>query len=221
MQAKTLGVLVANTQNALEKSEKERKANEQIQRVENFVKDLTMNLNNMLAKLYWLKEQKKRQHKEMTPDQLNTMADFARWVKYLTQKVGSVLEYFQKSPAFAEKVDRDIKELEAHIKDQLKKFNEILEETPDTLTTRLIKFARNITGDIGELLQIRDFVLTVANRRKPDELSKKSVQDIGKNFLSQIPNTNDDKLENLFNSSNIKSLRSDEKKSKCLMDLKV
>jgi hypothetical protein len=136
MQTEALSVLVANTQKALEQSEKERKANEQMQRVENFVKDLTMNLNNMLTRFYWLKERKKRRHEEITSDQVNAMVEFAHWVKSLIKKVQHVLEYFRKSPTLEEKADKDIKELEAHIKAQLKKFNEILDETPDTLAIR-------------------------------------------------------------------------------------
>ncbi len=49
-----MGVLVANTQNALEESEKEIKVNEQIIRVKDFIKDL----NNMLTKFYFIKERK-------------------------------------------------------------------------------------------------------------------------------------------------------------------
>jgi len=86
MQAKALSVLVANTQKALEQSENQRKADEQIQRVENFVRDLTMDLNNMLAKFYWLKERKKRRYEEMTSEQINAMVNFAHFVKSLTEK---------------------------------------------------------------------------------------------------------------------------------------
>jgi len=155
IQAKALGVLVANTQKALEQSEKERKANEQIQRIENFVKELTMNLNKILTKFYWLKERKKRCHEEVTSQQIKAMVDCAHWVKSLTKKVQPVLEYFRKSPTFAKKVDGDIKELEAHIKALLRKFDEALAETPDTLAIRLSKYANTLSRKFEKCFERR------------------------------------------------------------------
>jgi len=155
MRANAMSVLMANTQKALEESEKEGKANEQAERVKSFVKELTMDLNNMVTKFYWFKERKKRRHKEMTGDQVNAVVDFAHFVKSLTRKAGFVLEYFQKSPTFAKKVDGDIKELEAHIKARLRKFDEALAETPDTLAIRLSKYANTLSRKFEKCFERR------------------------------------------------------------------
>jgi hypothetical protein len=169
MQAEALSVLVANTRKALDQSERQRKADERLQRVENFVKGLS----NMLTRFYWLKERKKRQHKEMTPDQVKAMVDFAHWVKSLTGKIGFVLEYFQKSPTFEEKIDRDIKELEAHIKAEFKKFNKVLEVKPDTLTIHLGKYANILSGTVRKLFTQRRFSILKSKQlmhtKQPEE----------------------------------------------------
>jgi len=144
MQAKALGVLVANTAKALEQSEKERKANEQMQRLENFVKDLAMNLNNMLTKFHFLKERKTRKQERLTEAQTKAAAEFAIFVKSLTKNVSSLLNRPQQGQTFEEKIDKEMRELEANVGWRLKEFDKALDETNETLTTRLVKFARNI-----------------------------------------------------------------------------
>ena len=144
MQAKALGVLVANTAKALEQSEKERKANEQMQRLENFVKDLAMNLNNMLTKFHFLKERKTRKQERLTEAQTKAAAEFAIFVKSLTKNVSSLLNRSQQGQTFEEKSDKEMRELEANVGWRLKEFDKALDETNETLTTRLVKFARNI-----------------------------------------------------------------------------
>jgi len=214
IQAKALSILIANTQKALEQSEKERKANEQIQRMENFVKDLTMNLNNMLTKFYWLKERKKRRHEEMTSDQVNAMVDFAHWVKSLTKKVPSVLECFRKSPTFAEKVDKDIKELEAHIKAQLKRFNEALEETPDTLTIRLSKYTKAMSGRMGKFFTGGGFNILKSNQVTPSKRSEEQSygnKDENSAFVAGSP---DEELEDIVHRLDISSAQKNNNKSK-------
>jgi len=223
IQAEALNVLVTNTQKALEQSEKERKANEQMQRLENFVNELTMDLNNMLTKFHFLKERKNRKQEQFTEGQTKAITEFAIFVKTLHRNLSSLLKRFQAGDTFEEKIDdREIKELEAGIGRKLKEFDKALDESKATLTARLIKFTRNITGGVGNLYQVRSFVLAVANRRKSDKISKKPAQDedIEENFSAQVPNTNDDKLENLFNGLNIKSVRNGEK-SEYLTHLKT
>jgi len=197
-ETKTLDVLITNTQKALDESEKERKANEQAERVENFVKDLTMELKDMVTKFYWLKERKNRQHKEMTRDQVNALADFANFVKSLTKKVGFVLEYFQKSSTFAEKVDRDIKELEAHIKAQLKRFDEILEGTPDTLVTRLSKHADTLSRAVWKFFTDSGFSILrskqVTHAKQPEELPYNNKEEIS----TPIASSPDEHAENII-----------------------
>jgi exonuclease VII large subunit len=221
MQAKALGVLVANTQKALEQSEKERKANEQIQRLENFVKDLTMDLNNMLTKFYWLKERKQRRQEEMTPEQVNGMVNFAHFVKSLTEKVHSVLGYFQKSPTFAEKIDRDMKELEAHIKAELKKFNEVLEETPDTLAIRLSKDISALSGRARKFFTHRGFSILKSNKvthtKQPEGLPYNDKEEIS----TLRVNSPDEQVENLVYSLSETPTKHRGSKSKYQMYSKV
>lgn len=221
IQAENLNVLLSITQRTLDESKKERKTNEQIQRVENFVKDLTMDLNNMLAKFYFLKARKNRTQEQMTDRQLKAIAEFTVFVKTLTKNVCSLLKRFEESQAFEEKIDKEIKELEVSVQQKLKEFDKALDEPTDTLTTRLFRFTRNTTGRIGDLFQAHSLVLAVANRRKTDKLPEKTAQNIEKNFSAQNPNTNDDRLENLFKGPNIKSVESNEKKSENLMHLRA
>ena len=194
MQAKALNVLLANTQKALEQSEKERKANEQAQRVENFVKELTMDLNNMLTKFYFLKDRKNRRQEQMTDRQAKAMAEFAIFVKTLTNNVCSLLKRFQEGQTFEEKIDKEIKELEAGIGQKLREFDKALDETNDTLTIRLIKFVQNITGSFARLIQVQRIFPAMANRRKPDKLLKKSTQNIKEDSPARIQDTSDNEL---------------------------
>jgi hypothetical protein len=220
MQAEALGVLVANTQKALEQSERQRRADEQVQRVENFVKELTMDLNNMLTKFYWLKERKKRRHEEMTSEQVNAMVNFAHFVKPLTEKVHSVLEYFQKSPTFAEKVDRDMKELEAHIKVQLKRFNEVLDATHDTLAIRLSKYAKTLVGTASKFFTDQGFSILrpkqLMHTKQPEE------QPYNKEEISTlVANSPDEEMENLVYGLSEPSTEHKNVKSKYQMYSKV
>ncbi len=214
IQAEALNVLLDNTQKALEQSEKKRKANEQMQRLENFVKDLIMNLNNILTKFYWLKERKKRRHEEMNPDQVNAMIDFAHWVKSLTKKVQPVLEYFRKSPTFAEKVDKDIKELEAHIKAQLKKFNETLDETPDTLAIRLSKYAKALSGRVWKIFTNGGFSIVKSNQVTPSKRSEGQPYGNKDGISAFVASPPDEELENLVHGLDISSAQKNNNKSK-------
>lgn len=126
MQAEALGVLLANTQKAIDQSEKERNADEQIQRVESFVKDLTMNLNNMLTKFYFLKDRKNRKQEQMTDSQVKATTEFAIFVKTLTENVRSLLRRFQDGQGFEEKIDEEIRGLETCAGKKLKEFDKAL-----------------------------------------------------------------------------------------------
>jgi hypothetical protein len=213
-ETKILDVLITNTQKALEESEKERKANEQAERVKSFVKELTMDLNNMVTKFYWFKERKKRQHKEMTGDQVNAMVDFAHFVKSLTRKAGFVLEYFQKSPTFAEKVDRDMKELEAHIKAQLKKFDEVLEETPDTLAVRLSKYANALSGPVWKFFTDGGFSILKSNQVTPSKQPEEQPYNNKDEISTLAAGSPDEQVENLVCSLNVTSTKHRNVKSK-------
>jgi len=221
MQAKALSVLVDNTQKALEQSEKERKANEQIQRVENFVKDLTMDLNNMLAKFYFLKDRKSRKQEQMTDSQVKAVTEFAVFVKTLTKKVCSLLNRLQENPTFEEKIDKEIKGLETCVGQRLKEFDAALDETSGTLTIRLINFARDIAGSFTKLIKVQEIFLRMANSRKSGRRLEESIQTIKEDLPAWTQDSGDNQLENLFNYSSIKPVKSDEKRSKRLMQLKA
>jgi hypothetical protein len=222
---------VANTQKALEQSEKERKADEQIQRVENFIKDLTMNLNNMLTKFHFLKERKNRRQQQLTDRQVSAMTEFAVFVKTLTGNVSSLLNRFQESQTFEEKIDKEIKELEASIGQKLQEFDKVLEKTTNSSTGYLINFAQSITSSFAKLPRVRNIVLAAANtcrdvsatrrRGKLNKLPKKSPQIIKEDSQIYIQDTGDSQLEKILSCSITKSVKSNGKKSKCLMHLKV
>jgi hypothetical protein len=222
MQAETLNILLANTQKALEQSEKERRAGEQIQRVEGFVKGLTMNLNNMLTRFYFFKDRKNRKQEQMTDEQTKVITEFAVFVKTLTKNLCSLLKRFQENQNFEEKIDKEIRELETSISQRLKEFDKALEETNGSLTTRLTEFAREITGRLVKVLRGRNLVLTAADGRKTDKLLKKPTKSIKEDSQARVQDTGDSYLESVFNCSSIKSVKNnDGKKSKCLMDLKA
>ncbi len=151
-ETKVLNVLIANTQKTLNDLNREKKAAEPAERVENFVKDLTVDLNNMLTKFYFLKDRKDRKQEQMTDRQVNTIAEFAVFVKTLTGNVGSLLKRFQAGQTFEEKIDKEIRELEAGVRRRLKEFDEALDETNRALTIRLISVARNIAGSFADQL---------------------------------------------------------------------
>jgi len=196
IQGKALSILIANTQKALDQSEKERKANEQMQRVENFVKDLTMSLNNMLTKFHFLKDRKSRKQERLSEEQTKAAAEFAIFVKNLTENArSSLLNRSQQSQSFAEKIDKEIRELEAGVGWRLRAFDKALDETNET-PTLLVKFARNITSGVSSVLQACGSIFSVKNRRKSGTLPEKPAYDIKENFSAGPPNTNDNELEN-------------------------
>ena len=221
MQAKALGVLVANTQKALEQSENQRKANEQIQRVENFVKDLTMDLNNMLAKFYFLKDHKNRKQEQMTDSQVKAVTEFAVFVKTLTKKVCSLLNRLGESRTFEEKIDKEIRELDAGIGQKLKEFDKALEETPDTLSIRLGKYANTMSEAIREFFTQRRFSTQnskqLMHTKQPEEQPYNNKEKISA-FVASPP---DEELENLVNGLDISSAQKSNNKSKCYTYSKV
>ncbi len=222
MQAKALGVLVANTQKALEQSEKERRANEQEQRVEGFVKGLIMNLNNMLTRFYFFKDRKNRRQEQMTDKQVKAITEFTVFVKALTKNVCSLLKRFQESQSFEEKIDKEIRELEAGIGQRLKEFDKALDETNGTLLIRLINFVRNTAGSFTKLIKVQKVFLRTAHSRKSGRRLEESTQNIKEDSQARIQDTGDGRLENVFNCSSTRLVRNnEEKRSRCPMDLKV
>jgi len=128
MRANAMGILVANTQEALEQlaPEGEKIANKQAERLDNFVKNLTTDLNNMLTRFYFHKELKR-----MTNPQTRALADFANFTKTLAKDVRLLLSRLQKahSQTFEKKFDKEVKQMETYIKARLKGFDKALEKT--------------------------------------------------------------------------------------------
>ena len=118
--------------------------------MENFAKDLIMNMNNILTKFYRLKERKQKRQEDMSPEQVNGTVNFMHFVNSLSKKVHLVSRYLRKSPTFAEKIDREMKGMEIRIKADSKKFNKVLDETPDTLAIRFGKYANTLLETIRE-----------------------------------------------------------------------
>ena len=114
----------------------------------------------------------------MADSQVKAVTEFTVFVKTLTKKVCSLLNRLGESRTFEEKIDKEIRELDAGIGQKLKEFDKALDETTSTLTIRPVKLVRNIAGSFA------------------------------------------DQLGNLFGRSSIKSVKSDEKSSKCLVQLK-
>jgi hypothetical protein len=128
MRANAMSVLMANTEKALEQlaPEGEMIAKRQAAKLDNFVKNLTTDLNNMLKRFYFHKE-----HKRMTNPQTRALADFANFTKTLAKDVRSLLYHFEKSSGqtFEKKFDKEVKQMDAYVKGRLKRFDKALEET--------------------------------------------------------------------------------------------
>ncbi len=236
MRAKALGVLVANAQKALKESERKRKADEQAEKIENFVKEITTEVNNMVTRIYFQKERK-----QMTDDQTKVSVDFVNFVKTLTKNVQSLLRRFQNSRTFEEKIDKEMKELETHVRRRLKEFDEVLQETPDTMTNRLNKYAGNIAAGIRERLDALAWVWyrrmwNRENMRTTRTFDSKINLDVSSSLTKSLANNaeegspgevidpQDSELEALFdglNTININEANSNSEKSERQIHLKV
>lgn len=241
MRAKALAVLVANTQKVLKETERKEKTEEQAKKIENFVKDITMRINNMLTKFYFLKERKNRKQEQMTNAQTRALVDFVNFVKTLTKNVQSLLRRFQNSQTFEEKLDKEMKEIESHVRRRLKEFDEVLQETPDTLTNRLNKYAGDIAAGIRGRLKalawawyrrmwIREDMRTTQtfdskiNLDVNSSLTKPLAHSIKDDSLREFVDPCDSELEALFDGSNminINKANNNREKSERQIHLKV
>lgn len=161
MRAKALSILVANSEKALNELDRKRKAHQQAEKLENFVKDVAIDLDNMLTRFYFQKERR-----QMTDAQTKTLEDFVNFTKTLTKKVRSLLTPFQKSQTFEERLDRETKEIEIQVKQRLKEFDEVLSETSDTLKGRLIRYASNIVSGLARSFKGKSFGVVSSSSEK-------------------------------------------------------
>jgi hypothetical protein len=156
VQAKVLGISVANAQKAFDAADARREADEQATRIEDSVRRIVTDLDTMITRFYFLKE-----HRHMTDYQTKAAVNFVSYVKDLTRNVHSLLCRFQKveGKTFEENLDREIEQIEAQVKQRLKEFDEILSGTRRTFKYRLSKYVSNRVAGIKKILKGRTSAL--------------------------------------------------------------
>jgi hypothetical protein len=96
------------------------------------------------------------------------MTEFAAFVKSLTKSVSSLLHRLQESQTFEEKIDKEIKELEAYAKGRLKEFDKTIEDTligrTGTLRRRLFEQSLNVIGSITKAIRRKSPRITKAGK---------------------------------------------------------
>jgi DNA anti-recombination protein RmuC len=134
MRAEVLGVLVANIEEALRAEsagDRESKADEQAKKLEDILKDLTIDVNSMLTRFWFQKERHDRKNESMSDEQVKNIADFAGFTKTLTENVRSLQRQLDgiNGQTFERKLDEEIEQIERCVKKKLKEFDEALKET--------------------------------------------------------------------------------------------
>ncbi len=150
MRAKALGILVANTEKALEESASERIPEEQAAMLERFVQDLARDVNDMTTRFWFLKERE-----QMSDYQTGKMTDFVDFTKTLSRDVRSLLSRFQEAHdrTFEEQLDKEIKRVESQMKRRLREFDSAFNETNNTVKSSVSKFVCGTLGSVGKLLK--------------------------------------------------------------------
>jgi hypothetical protein len=150
MRAEVLGVLVANIEKALRGPavDGESKADEQAKKLEDLLKDLTMDVNTMLTRLWFQKERHDRKNESMSDEQVKNIADFAGFTKTLTGNVRSLQRQLDgiNGQTFERKLDEGIEQIERGVKKKLKEFDEALKETRPALVNTWKKRLKQYAG---------------------------------------------------------------------------
>lgn len=161
MRAKALSVLVTNTQRALEEfgPDREGKANEQSEKLQNFVKALTSDVNDTFTRFWFHKERKQRNHRQMTDDEVNSLADFANFVKTLTKDVRSLLTRFQEArdQTLEKEFDKELEQMQTTVKERLKEFDKVLTGTSDNFRIPLSKSVGDLLSCVRKPLKRTSF----------------------------------------------------------------
>jgi hypothetical protein len=224
MRSEALGIVVGNTEKALVETERERKANEETEKLKSFTDSLTRDLNNVLARFYFIEERKKKRYQRLSDEEVNALVDFVDFTRVLAVSVSSWLSRLRENETFEEKLDEEIKQLETYVKKRIKEFDEVLEDAlvgrGRMFIKRLAKHAGNIISGFVRILRIRDVVLAIAKRKKLDRPLKESSQNI-ENYQVETSNLCDSQLENLCNGLNINSVNGSRESSKNLMHLRA
>ena len=150
MRAEVLGVLVANIEKALRGPavDGESKADEQAKKLEDLLKDLTMDVNTMLTRLWFQKERHDRKNKPMSDELVNNIADFAGFTRTLTGNVRSLQRQLDgiNGQTFERKLDEEIEQIERCVKKKLKEFDDALKETRPGLGNNWKKRLKQYVG---------------------------------------------------------------------------
>jgi hypothetical protein len=150
MRSEALGIVVENTGRALVATERERKANEETEKLQNFAKNMTRDVNNMLTRFYSRKRCKEKRYQRLSDEEANALADFANFARVLAVSVSSLLNRLRKNETFEEKLDEEIKQLETYVKKRIKEFDEVLE---DALTGRGRMFIKRLAKRVGNVIR--------------------------------------------------------------------
>jgi hypothetical protein len=150
MRSEALGIVVGNTEKALVETERERKANEETEKLQNFAKNMTWDVNNMLTRFYSRKERKEKRYQRLSDEEVNALVDFANFTRVLAVSVSSLLSRLRKNETFEEKLDEEIKRFEIYVKKRIKEFDEVLE---DALTGRGRMFIKRLAKRLGNVVR--------------------------------------------------------------------
>jgi len=161
MRAEAMGTLVANTQKAIEEfaPDRERMDSEQEEKLNNFVKDLTGDVADMLTRFRFQKERKLRNNEQMSDDEVRNLADFTNFVKTLTEDLRLLLTRFESAPGrmVGEELGKEIGQMEIYVKKRLKEFDKVLNGTNKTLRSHLGESVGNVISRIGMFSRERLF----------------------------------------------------------------
>ena len=224
MRSEALNIVVGNTEKALVEMEKEKKAGEETEKLKSFTDNLTRDLNNVLARFYFIKERKKKRYQRLNDEEVTALVDFANFTRVLATSVPSWLSCLRKNETLEEKLDEEIKQLETYVEKRIKHFDDVLEDAllgkGHLFIKRLVRRTGNIISGFVRILRIRDVVLAIAKRKKLDRPLKESSQNI-ENYQVETSNLYDSQLENLCNGLNINSVNGSRENSKNLMHLRA
>jgi len=149
MRADVLGTLVANTEKALREHGcgVEESTDKQTERLDNFVRGLAKDVSDMLTRFWFLKEHKQRNREPLTSVQAQSLADFADFTRTLAKDVRSLVTRVQNERGHRSEIkfDRELKQIETHVKKRLKAFDE-------ALTSASAPAERHLSKDFGSVL---------------------------------------------------------------------
>jgi len=149
MRSEALNV-VGNTEKVLMETEGEKRANEGTEKLKSFTDNLTRDLNNMLARFYFIKERKKNRYQRLNDEEVNALVDFANFTRVLAVSVSSWLSRLRKNEMFEEKLDEEIKQLETYVKKRIKAYDEVLE---DALIGKGRLFIKRLAKRAGNIIR--------------------------------------------------------------------